>query len=126
MIDEGMTIALTTDLCPGCWVESQQFVMALACRLYGMSPAEALWAATTGGALALQLGADRGSLEAGKLADIQIWDVPRYEHAIYRLGGNVVGRVIKRGKVVVERRDDDLMAVHTSHERVNAPMKERA
>lgn len=126
MIDEGMTIALATDLCPGCWVESQQFVMALACRLYGMSPAEALWAATTGGALALQLGADRGSLEAGKLADIQIWDVPRYEHAIYRLGGNVVGRVIKRGKVVVERRDDDLMAVHTSHERVNAPMKERA
>lgn len=126
MIDEGMTIALATDLCPGCWVESQQFVMALACRLYGMSPAEALWAATTGGALALQLGADRGSLEAGKLADIQIWDVLRYEHAIYRLGGNVVGRVIKRGKVVVERRDDDLMAVHTSHERVNAPMKERA
>ena len=73
--------------------------------------AEALWAATTGGALALQLGADRGSLEAGKLADIQIWDVPRYEHAIYRLGGNVVGHVIKRGEVVVERRDDDLMAV---------------
>jgi imidazolonepropionase len=103
MIEEGMTLALATDLCPGCWTESQQFVMALACRLYRMSPAEALWAATMGGALALRRGGDRGSLEAGKLADLQIWDVPRYEHAIYRLGGNVVSHVIKRGRVVVER-----------------------
>jgi len=102
MIEEGMTLALATDICPGCWTESQQFVMALACRLYRMRPAEALWAATMGGALALRRGADRGSLEAGKLADIQVWDVPCYEHAIYRLGGNVVRDVIKRGKVVVD------------------------
>ena len=53
MIEEGMTLALATDLCPGCWTESMQFVMALACRLYHMSPAEAMWAATAGGALAL-------------------------------------------------------------------------
>ncbi len=105
MIAEGMTLALATDLCPGCWAESLQFVMALACRLHRMSPAEALWAATKGGALALWLESDRGSLEAGKLADIQIWDVPRYEHAIYRLGGNVVSRVIKRGSVVFESTD---------------------
>jgi imidazolonepropionase len=103
MIDEGMTVALATDICPGCWAESQQFVMALACRLYGMSPAEALWAATRGGALALRRDAECGALEVGKLADIQIWDVPRFEHAIYRLGGNVVSCVIKRGRVVVER-----------------------
>jgi imidazolonepropionase len=72
-----------------------------------MSPAEALWAATRGGALALRL-QDRGALAPGKLADIQIWDVPRYEHAVYRLGGNVVSRVLKRGRVVVERRSGDL------------------
>ena len=103
MIDAGMVIALATDLCPGCWTESQQFVMALACRAYGMSPAEALWAATAGGAQALGLSADRGSLEVGKLADIQIWGVPRYEHAIYRLGGNVVDCVYKRGRLVVDQ-----------------------
>ena len=107
MMDEGMTLALATDLCPGCWAESQQFVMTLACRLYHMSPAEALWAATRGGALALRL-QDRGALAPGKLADIQVWDVPRYEHAVYRLGGNVVSRVVKRGKVVVERRSGDV------------------
>ncbi len=103
MLDEGMTVALATDLCPGCWVESQQFVMALACRTYGLSPEEALWASTMGGALALNLQKDRGSIEVGKLADIQIWDIPRYEHVIYRLGGNVVGQVLKKGKVVVDR-----------------------
>ncbi len=102
LIAAGMTLALATDICPGCWAESQQFVMALACRLYRMSPAEAVWAATAGGARALALD-DRGVLAAGKLADVQIWDVPQYEHAIYRLGGNVVERVYKRGELVVER-----------------------
>ena len=102
LIDAGMTLALATDICPGCWTESQQFVMALACRLYRMSPSEAIWAATAGGAAALALG-DRGALAPGKLADIQVWDVPQYEHAIYRLGGSVVERVYKRGRPVVER-----------------------
>jgi imidazolonepropionase len=103
MIDEGMALALATDLCPGCWAESQQFVMALACRLYGMSPEEALWAATMGGAMALNLQGDRGSIEVGKLADLQIWDVPSFEHVIYRLGGNIVSQVFKRGRLVVDR-----------------------
>jgi len=102
LIDAGMTLALATDLCPGCWTESQQFVMALACRLYRMRPSEAVWAATAGGALALGLH-DRGALAAGKLADVQVWGVPQYEHAIYRLGGNVVERVYKRGRPAVTR-----------------------
>jgi len=102
MIKEGMTIALATNCCPGCWAESMQFVMVLACRQHQMSPAEAIRAATLGGAIALQLENDRGSLEVGKLADIQIWDVSTYEDVIYRLGGNVVEKVIKRGKVVIE------------------------
>jgi imidazolonepropionase len=105
MQQEGMTLALATDLCPACWAESMQFVLQLACRLYGFSPAEAVRAATWGGAVALELDHDRGTLEPGKLADIQIWDADAYEHAIYRLCANLVDTVIKRGQVVFTRRE---------------------
>ena len=98
MLAEGMTLALATDLCPGCWLESMQLVMQLACRQYAFSPEEALLAATVGAAQALGL-ADRGMLAPGKLADIQVWDLPSFEDVIYRLGNNAVMMVIKRGKV---------------------------
>jgi imidazolonepropionase len=103
MLEEGMTLALATDLCPACWVESMQFVMMLACRLYHLSPEEALIASTLNGAKALRLEHDRGSLEPGKLADIQIWDIPTFEDVIYRLGNNAVETVIKRGIIQVGR-----------------------
>ena len=98
MFAEGMTLALATDLCPGCWLESMQLVMQLACRQYAFSPEEALLAATVGAAQALGL-ADRGTLAPGKLADIQVWDLPSFEDVIYRLGNNAVTMVIKRGRV---------------------------
>jgi len=103
MLDEGMTLALATDICPACWVESMQFVMMLACRLYHLSPEEALIASTLNGARALRLEHDRGSLEPGKLADLQIWDIPTFEDVIYRLGNNAVETVVKRGIIQVER-----------------------
>lgn len=99
---ENLPVALATNLCPGCWTESMQFVLALACRLYKMSPAEALIAATLGGAKALGLEKDYGSLSVGKYADIQVWDIPCHEHLVYRLGGNVVEKVIKKGKLVID------------------------
>lgn len=105
MIDSGMTVALATNLNPGNWTESMQFVMVLACRLYGMSPEEAIRAATINGAKSLELDHDRGSIERGKLADIQIWDIPSYEHVIYRLGTNVVDTVLKRGKTIFKRNE---------------------
>jgi len=103
MLSEGMTLALATDLCPGCWAEPMQFIMQLACRLYRFSPAEALLAATWGAAKALSLDGDRGTLEAGKFADIQLWSIPTYEDVIYRLGHNAVQTVIKRGRIVVQQ-----------------------
>lgn len=98
LMAEGVTLALATDLCPACWAESMQFVMQLACRLYRFSPDEALLAATVGGARALGLD-DRGVLAPGKLADLQIWDVPTLEDVIYRLGNNAVSAVVKCGRV---------------------------
>lgn len=100
LIDSGMKIALATDICPACYTVSMQFVINLACRLYSFSIEEAIKAATVGGAQALRL-EDRGRLEAGYLADIQIWNIPRYEHIAYELGSNAVETVIKRGAVVI-------------------------
>lgn len=102
MKEQGLTVALATNLCPGCWTESMQFVMALACRLYRMSPAEAMVATTRGAAKALNLEDHYGTLEIGKYADLQILDVPSYEHVVYRLGGNVVVQVYKKGKLIVD------------------------
>jgi imidazolonepropionase len=99
LLSEGLTVALATDFCPGCWMESMQLVMQLACRLYRFSPEEALLAATCGAAKALGLAADRGSLEPRKLADLQIWDLPALEDLIYRLGNNAVRMVVKRGQI---------------------------
>jgi imidazolonepropionase len=76
-----------------------QVVMQLACRLYRFSPEEALYAATAGAAQAVGLARDRGSLEAEKLADIQVWDLPTFEDIIYRIGNNAVSMLVKRGQV---------------------------
>lgn len=69
-----------------------------------MTPEEVIRASTLGGAMALGISNDRGSIEIGKLADIQIWDTPIYGDIVYRLGGNLIETVIKRGKVVVKNK----------------------
>ena len=102
MLDEGMIVALASNLNPGNWIESMQFIMALACRRHRMTPEEAILGSTLNGAKVLGVDHDRGSIEVGKLADIQIWDTPIYENIVYKLGGNLVETVIKRGKIVVE------------------------
>jgi imidazolonepropionase len=104
IIESSMTLALATDICPGCWMPSMQLVINLACRLHHISPAEAIRAATLGAALAIDRGDEIGSLEPGKLADLLILDVSQHEDLAYRLGRNAVETVIKRGEIVVERK----------------------
>jgi len=101
MIDAGVAVALATDLNPGtCYCESMPFIMALACRHMGMTPAEAIVASTINAAHAVGLGHEVGSLEVGKKADLLILDSPDYRHLSYRFGGNLVQTVIKAGHVV--------------------------
>jgi imidazolonepropionase len=105
IIDNGMTLALATDICPGGWIPSMQLIVALACRLHRLSPAEAIRAATLGAAQAVAREDEIGSLEPGKVADCLILDVSRHEDLAYKIGRNAVETVIKRGEVVLERRE---------------------
>lgn len=101
----GVALAIATDCNPGTgWNESMQFVMALATRYLRLTPAQALAASTINAAYAISRGDRIGSLEAGKQADIVIWDVPAYEHLSYRFGTNLVRSVIKHGRVVYSAR----------------------
>jgi imidazolonepropionase len=97
--DSGVTVALATDCNPGTSnVESMPFVVALACLEMGLTPEEAVWAATLGGARSLRL-EDRGAVKPGALADLAILDAPSYLHIPYRPGTDLMWKVIKRGEV---------------------------
>jgi imidazolonepropionase len=100
LMDAGVTVALATDMCPGCWLESMPFVVQLACRLYRFSLAEAIRAGTLHAAMALDRGHRLGSLEPGKDADIAIFPYDRYEDMAYRLGRGRARLVMKAGRVV--------------------------
>jgi imidazolonepropionase len=100
LMDAGVTVALATDMCPGCWLESMPMVVQLACRLYKFSPAEAIRAGTLHAAMALDRGDRLGSLEPGKQADIAIFPYARYEDMAYRLGRGAAQTVIKSGQIV--------------------------
>jgi imidazolonepropionase len=103
MISLGAPIAIGTDFNPNCYVENQQLVIALACHFMRLTPAEAITAATINAAHAVKRGNEVGSLEAGKKADIVILDVPNHKFLGYRFGVNLVDKVIKNGRLVVDR-----------------------
>jgi len=96
----GVTVALATDCNPGTsYVESMQFVIAIAVLEMELSPAQAVWAATRGGALALEE-PDKGWIGSGGVADLVILDAPSHVHIPYRPGANLVWKVIKDGLTV--------------------------
>ena len=102
MIEYGIPIALATDLNPNCWTESMQMIIALACYLMKLKPSEALTATTINAACAIQRQDKIGSIEIGKKADINIFDIPNHQFLAYQFGGNLISKVIKNGKVVVD------------------------
>jgi len=104
LVAAGVPVALGTDFNPNCWCDSMQLVIALACHHNGLTPAEAIVATTINAAHAIGRDRDVGTLEPGKLADLLVLDVPTWHHLGYRLGGNAVETVIKRGRVVTGRR----------------------
>ena len=100
LIKADAILALATDCNPGTsWNESMQFVIALACRTMGLTPAQAIAAATINSAHAIRRADTIGSIEVGKQADMLILSLPDYRHLGYRYGTNLVKQVIKRGQV---------------------------
>jgi imidazolonepropionase len=100
IIQAGGILALATDCNPGtAWNESMQFVITLACRFLGMTPAQAIAASTINAAHAIRRADRIGSLEPGKQADLVILGVPDYRHLGYRFGSNLARQVVKRGRV---------------------------
>jgi imidazolonepropionase len=92
--DAGVRIALATDCNPGTsYTSSMPFCIALAVREMGLTPTEALHAATEGGAWSLQR-ADVGHLRPGARGDLAILNAPSHAHLAYRPGVPLVRRVV--------------------------------
>ncbi|MFG3286386.1 imidazolonepropionase [Streptomyces sp. NPDC048111] len=101
LLDAGATVALSTDCNPGSsFTSSMPFCIALAVRDMGMTPDEAIWAATAGGAAALRR-TDIGRLAPGSRADLAFLDAPSYVHLAYRPGVPLVSEVWRAGRKVV-------------------------
>jgi len=97
LLDAGVTVALASDCNPGSsFTTSMPFVIALAVREMRMTPAEALWAATAGGARALDR-ADVGRIAVGARADLVQLAAPSYLHLAYRPGVPLVTRTWRAG-----------------------------
>ncbi|MBW4081446.1 imidazolonepropionase [Paenibacillus sp. S150] len=103
MIAAGVPVALSTDRNPGSSpTESLPFIMNLACLTMRMTPAEVLAACTINAAHAIGRADTIGSIEAGKQADLVIFDAPNYLYLQYHYAVNLVDTVIKKGEAVVQ------------------------
>ncbi len=102
LIAAGVPVALGTDFNPGSSpVASLPLVLSLAVLKLGMSPEEALTAATLNAAAAVGLADAVGSLEPGKLGDVVIWDARSYEEIPYWIGQNLAYAVARAGRIAV-------------------------
>jgi imidazolonepropionase len=100
LIDEGVALAIATDLNPGSSaVESMGVIIGLACLHLSMLPSEAFVAATINAAHALDRADRIGSLAPGKQADLLVLSVPDHRCVPYRFGTNHVRTVIKKGRL---------------------------
>ncbi|GAB3117640.1 imidazolonepropionase [Streptomyces calidiresistens] len=97
LLDAGVPVALSTDCNPGSsYTSSMAFCVAVAVREMGMTPDEAIHAATAGGAAALRR-TDVGRLVPGSRADLLVLDAPSAVHLAYRPGVPLVAGVWRDG-----------------------------
>jgi imidazolonepropionase len=103
LIDGGAAVALGTNFNPGASsTYSMPTIVALACAHLGMSPAEAICAATFNAACAIGSGRVAGSLEVGKPADLIVLNASDYREIACHFGVNLVNRTVKRGVTIYQ------------------------
>jgi imidazolonepropionase len=103
LLDAGVTVALATDCNPGSsYTTSMALCVALAVREMRMTPAEAVWAATAGGAKALRR-TDIGHLGVGARADLVVLSAPSAVYLAYRPGVPLVKGVVRNGDLAWQR-----------------------
>ena len=101
LIDSGAIVALATDFNPGTSPTlSMPMILSLACTQLRMTPAEAITAATINAAYSLGRHKTVGSIEAGKQADLAVFEVADYREIPYYFGVNTCWLTMKRGEVI--------------------------
>ncbi len=104
LIDAGVPVALATDYNPGTSPTlSMPMAMSLACTHMKMTPAEAVVVATINGAWALRVAKCKGSIEAGKDADLAIFDVEDYREIPYWFGSNHCVMTVMNGAIAQQK-----------------------
>jgi len=98
LLRAGVSVAIATDCNPGsCFTSSMPLCIALAVREMRMTTAEAVWAATAGGACALRR-TDIGHLGVGARADLVMLDAPSHAYLAYRPGVPLIAGVWRSGQ----------------------------
>jgi len=101
LLDAGAAVAIATDCNPGSgYSTSMPLAIALAVREMRMTPREAVYAATMGGAAALRRD-DIGRIAVGQRADLTVLEAPSYVHLAYRPGVPLIAQVWRSGVRVV-------------------------
>jgi imidazolonepropionase len=101
LLAAGVTVAIASDCNPGsCYTSSMPLCIALAVREMRMTTAEAVWAATAGGAHALRR-TDIGHLGVGARADLIMLEAPSHSYLAYRPGVPLIGGVWRAGARVI-------------------------
>jgi imidazolonepropionase len=104
LIEAGCAVALATDFNPGTSPsENLALAASLGCSLLGMTPEEVVTAITRNAAAATGLEDEHGRIAAGRRANLVVLDAPSYTFLPYRLGTNLVHRVVVDGRTVVLR-----------------------
>ena len=104
LIDAGAIVAVATDYNPGTSpTVSMPMILSLACTQLRMTPAEAISAATINAAYSLRRDRQIGSLEAGKQADIAVFDVEDYREIPYYFGMNKCWMTLKKGQPIFQK-----------------------